>query len=329
MSDDELFGSERIDRLVEGFEFDPDEYGSDLAEAYAKMSRSLAAADRLDEAMSYADRAVDVSRQIGFAESESILPQLASSLAGLGTRLAAVDRVLEAIAVTQEAVDIRRQLAARDPNIYEHRLAMSLVQLSHQLDRVERSTEALSSSLEAVSIFRQLVAAQGENEEVVLRGLATALVLIGYQFRAVEDGGASTASFQEASDLFRQINDLELRQQTLTSLAEAYKYQGKIGDAEDTYRQMLALCEEQGNKMGVADSFEGLGMLAQERGDFESAESYYRQCLPINIKLDDKAKVSTNYHQLGVLAQGTEITPEPHPITGRAWILLSVSETRL
>jgi len=290
MASSELSAEENISQLEELFEVDPTEYGSELIAALIDMSRNLITAGRFDGAMFHASRAVDISRQIGFAEAESILPKLAAvlttlgtklatvdriseaiaatqeavdlrrqlarrdpeayqhrlaaSLASLGTKLATVDRISEAIAATQEAVDLRRQLARRDPEAYQHRLAMSLTQLSNQLDCAARKAEALSVSLEAIRLFRSVAAAPGETEEVVLRGLATALILAGYEFRTAGNSVASTASFTEAVDLLHQINDPELEMQTLYALAEACEYQENLDDADNIYRRMLALSNQ-------------------------------------------------------------------------------------
>ena len=244
MASSELSAEENISQLEELFEVDPTEYGSELIAALIDMSRNLITAGRFDGAMFHASRAVDISRQIGFAEAESILPKLAAVLTTLGTKLATVDRISEAIAATQEAVDLRRQLARRDPEAYQHRLAMSLTQLSNQLDCAARKAEALSVSLEAIRLFRSVAAAPGETEEVVLRGLATALILAGYEFRTAGNSVASTASFTEAVDLLHQINDPELEMQTLYALAEACEYQENLDDADNIYRRMLALSNQ-------------------------------------------------------------------------------------
>ena len=46
-----------------------------------------------------------------------------------------------------------------------------------------------------------------------------------------------------------------------------------------------------------------LGMLAQDRGDYEEAARQYQRSLDINERLGDQAGMATSYHQLGMLAQ--------------------------
>ena len=47
-----------------------------------------------------------------------------------------------------------------------------------------------------------------------------------------------------------------------------------------------------------------LGMLAQDRGDYDEAARHYQRSLDINEWLGDQADMAASYHQLGMLAHG-------------------------
>jgi tetratricopeptide (TPR) repeat protein len=55
------------------------------------------------------------------------------------------------------------------------------------------------------------------------------------------------------------------------------------------------------NRLGVAEIFHQLGMLALARDDLDTAESWYRKSLAIELDLDGYGRASA-YHQLGIIA---------------------------
>ena len=58
-----------------------------------------------------------------------------------------------------------------------------------------------------------------------------------------------------------------------------------------------------GDQAGMASSYHQLGILAQDRGDYDTAEPLYRRSLDINERIGDQAGMASSYHQLGILAQ--------------------------
>ncbi|MGW2836147.1 tetratricopeptide repeat protein, partial [Streptomyces sp. NPDC001286] len=78
---------------------------------------------------------------------------------------------------------------------------------------------------------------------------------------------------------------------------------GDYQQAEERYRASLTISEELGNRAGIATSYHQLGMIAQERGDYQQAEERYRASLTISEELGDRAGIANSYHQLGRIAQ--------------------------
>ena len=77
---------------------------------------------------------------------------------------------------------------------------------------------------------------------------------------------------------------------------------GDYDTAEQRYRQSLAIEERLGNQVGMANSYGQLGNLAYLRADYDTAEASYRQGLIIFERLGDQAGIANIYHQLGMLA---------------------------
>ncbi|GAA4308014.1 hypothetical protein GCM10023086_26750 [Streptomyces venetus] len=78
---------------------------------------------------------------------------------------------------------------------------------------------------------------------------------------------------------------------------------GDYQQAEEHYRASLTISEELGDRSGIADSYHQFGIIAQERGDYQQAEGHYRASLTISEELGDRSGIATSYHQLGIIAQ--------------------------
>jgi tetratricopeptide (TPR) repeat protein len=78
---------------------------------------------------------------------------------------------------------------------------------------------------------------------------------------------------------------------------------GDYDAALDWYRQSLAINEQRGNRAGMANSYHQLGIVTQQRGDYDAALDWYRQSLAIAEQLGNRASMAGSYHNLGTVAQ--------------------------
>jgi len=78
---------------------------------------------------------------------------------------------------------------------------------------------------------------------------------------------------------------------------------GDYDAAEPLYRRSLEISERIGDQADMSASYHQLGILAQLRGDYDAAEPLYRRSLEIDERAGDQAGMSAGYHQLGWLAQ--------------------------
>ncbi|MDI6810818.1 MAG: tetratricopeptide repeat protein [archaeon] len=74
-------------------------------------------------------------------------------------------------------------------------------------------------------------------------------------------------------------------------------------EAEEWYRKSLALKEKLKDEHGQARTLHQLGMIAEERRDFDEAEEWYRKSLEIEEKLKDEHGQARTLHQLGRIAE--------------------------
>lgn len=76
----------------------------------------------------------------------------------------------------------------------------------------------------------------------------------------------------------------------------------EFDEAERWYRRGLAIDERIGDEHGQAISLLQLGMIAQERRKFDEAEQRYRQSLAIRERIGDEQGQASTLHQLGTIA---------------------------
>jgi tetratricopeptide (TPR) repeat protein len=78
---------------------------------------------------------------------------------------------------------------------------------------------------------------------------------------------------------------------------------GDYDHALDWYRHALAIFEDLGDRAGIASSYHQLGRIAQLRGDYDQALDWYHRSLAIEEKLGKRAGMAASYHQLGMIAE--------------------------
>jgi len=72
--------------------------------------------------------------------------------------------------------------------------------------------------------------------------------------------------------------------------------------AEKWYLKSLAISEKHGNEHGAALTYHQLGIVAQKRRDFDQAEKWYLKSLSISEKHGNEHVSAITYHQLGIVA---------------------------
>jgi tetratricopeptide (TPR) repeat protein len=106
---------------------------------------------------------------------------------------------------------------------------------------------------------------------------------------------------QPATDWARRNTSVLYHQLGMTAQAR-----GQLEEADDWYRQSLAISEELGNRPYMANGFHQLGMTAQARGRLEEAGDWYHRSLAIEVELGNRPGMASSYHQLGVTARDRE-----------------------
>jgi tetratricopeptide (TPR) repeat protein len=145
---------------------------AELARMLNNLANRLSEAGRRDAALTTAEEAVTLRRQLADANRSAFLPDLAASLNNLATYLSETGRRDEALTIAEEAVSHYRQLADANRSAFLPNLAASLNNLANRLSEAGRRDEALTIGEEAVSHYRQLADA---NRSAFLPDLAASL----------------------------------------------------------------------------------------------------------------------------------------------------------
>lgn len=90
----------------------------------------------------------------------------------------------------------------------------------------------------------------------------------------------------------------------LVHIGVIHQDRGEYEEALEQYKEALATFEELGNCRGISNSLHNIGIIYQDRGDFDTAMRNYQRALAIAEELSDHAGVASSLHQIGRIYQG-------------------------
>ena len=99
----------------------------------------------------------------------------------------------------------------------------------------------------------------------------------------------------------RVIPEIETSAKSIVThnLGVLLQERGDYEGALGQYQWSLGVLEKLGDRAGIAKSLQNLGTIQQQRGDFGAALEHYDKSLRITEELGDRAGVSTCLHQIG------------------------------
>ncbi|MFX0092557.1 MAG: tetratricopeptide repeat protein [Candidatus Hodarchaeota archaeon] len=152
-------------------------------------------------------------------------------------------------------------------------------------------------------------------EEVIEEGQKQQLLLQVVDALIISaDAFIRTGRLDEASSAVTQSEHVLLTAQTKDPLEIAQKkgsllyyrgiiswLQGDLNQAQDYQQKALTLLEEAGNKPGIADSLNILGIVYKQKGDFDRALKYYQKSLAIREILGNKQLIAASFNNIGTI----------------------------
>jgi len=120
----------------------------------------------------------------------------------------------------------------------------------------------------------------------------------------------NTHNLSDANRMFAQLAKAANKYNDIQGEAAAYHQLGMIAQerrdfnaAEGWYKKSLEIALKQGNEHYAASTYHQLGRVAQERLDLNAAEGWYKKSLEIELKQGIEYGAALAYHQLGMVAQ--------------------------
>ncbi len=124
---------------------------------------------------------------------------------------------------------------------------------------------------------------------------------LGVAYRYQSDYRKALTYFQQAADLFAKTDRPIIRAQSLFNAGACYYYMGDYEHAMDKYLEARRIWEAQKHKPGIAMAANAIAVIHDELKEFDAALEGYQQSLKLFKELGDKRGMSDPLNNLGIL----------------------------
>lgn len=144
---------------------------------------------------------------------------------------------------------------------------------------------------------------------------------LGILYRMVSDFAMAKQVVQASIDHFSVVNDRQGQARGLNELASIEHLVNDYMRATEHVNSAVALLDKVDPELGM--SYRVLGMIANNRGEWQKAEVHHRQALEIFEESHDRRKMGWSWHNLGVALYYQEKYSEAMDCYSKAATLLS------
>jgi predicted nucleic acid-binding Zn-ribbon protein len=218
-----------------------------LASTLTTHAIRLGAVGRRTEALTAAQEAVTLRRELANLNRNTHLPNLATSVNNLANHLSEAGRRTEALTAAQEAVTLYRELANLNRNTYLPDLAMSVINLANYLAAAGRRADGLTAAQKAVTLYRELA---NLNRDAHLPNLAASVNNLAVRLAEAGRRAEALTTTQEAVTLRRELVALNRDAYlpnlaaSVTNLAVDLGEAGRRAEALTTAQEAVTLYRE-------------------------------------------------------------------------------------
>jgi tetratricopeptide (TPR) repeat protein len=289
-----------------------------VASSYNVMGIDYAHMGKVEEAIAYFQKALDIFQKIHDREGEgAVLGNLGSTFAQLGRMDDALHYTEQDLAIASERKDREREgvvmgnLGDIYRNLGELHRAFEYykqrLEIAHETNdrRGEGNTlmslglahiaqgevnEALDHFNQSLNIFRKIGDKRGEGS--TLGNLGNTYV----QLRKTED---AIRYYKQSLKIVREIGDRPGESNICGNLGNVYLAQDKLSEAIIYYEQGLEIAREVCNRRGEGNILGSLGIAYDRLGKADDAFGCYKQRLEIACEIGDKEGVCSALFNMG------------------------------
>jgi CHAT domain-containing protein/tetratricopeptide (TPR) repeat protein len=130
---------------------------------------------------------------------------------------------------------------------------------------------------------------------------ADRLLQQGIQQYNISQFREAAQSWQQALDLYQEINDRSGIAKNLLNLGNVYDSLGEYEKAIDYFQRSLSITEEIGDRFSVSKALNNLGIVYNSLGEYGKAIDYYQRSLTIYQEINDPKGISYALNNLGIV----------------------------
>lgn len=202
--------------------------------------------------------------------------------------------------------DISPRVARQMLTALEEELGKEL--LHGRLDHTMLVKRYYLPMFEAAYAIKDLNRARSLREKIDKRDVPKAeiakwLLLNGLLDYELHESSSAESALMRLFTLAQERKDETLLAIACHNLGMIAQQRRDFNAAETWYRKSLAIEERLENGYGAAQTYHQLGNIAVERRDFNTAEAWYWKSLEVREKLGDDFGTAQTYHQLGRIAE--------------------------
>ena len=254
-------------------------------------------------------------KQIGFVLASLEYENLATALdLALEAQVSIVDLYQPLFSYAKAAKDHRRGLEMGEA-VFARLESYPVDKLSGQLgaefvtilDRIALLQFYLNQDSQAEASYQKALSTLLGNQSYDANQIRKMSAPIYYQLGLVaqkqRQWQQAESYYQQALQIFIEINDHYSQASTYHSLGMIAQEQRHWQQAESYYQQALQIEIDFNHRLLQANTYDQLGILAQEQQHLQQAEDYYQQALQIYVEFNDRYEQAGTYHNLGLVAQ--------------------------
>lgn len=245
-----------------------------------QLARFLAREMELDRAISYAQKAIKLSKKLKFKNGEAE----AYNIIGIahvykGENKEALENLFLGLKKWEESG-------------FQKGVVISYIHIGNVYDDLGNYPEALKNFFKALKLYEKI----GSKE-----GIAMSYNSIGVVYKNQGKYSESLKNYFAALKLWEELGDQRGIAQSYNNIGNVYFEQGKYSESLKNFQASLKIKEEFGDKRGVAGSYLNIGSIYEQQGNYLKAQETYIAALKIFEEIGNKSGIASTLNSLGYI----------------------------